>query len=157
MKTFTALALAAAFVAVAPLGATATATAPAPARGSACALIGPTDVVASTGGAPIGPMRPHAYPNDPASECYILTSAGTIKAALFPVEGARQMSSIRAGYGALETVHGIGDEAVYSKRYATLAIRRGKSTLMLSLASPDDAQNRRIVLALGKRVAPKIR
>jgi hypothetical protein len=28
---------------------------------------------------------------------------------------------------------------------------------MLSLASPDDAQNRRIVLALGKRVAPKIR
>ncbi|MDB5042465.1 MAG: hypothetical protein JWN27_3191 [Candidatus Eremiobacteraeota bacterium] len=151
MKTITALALAAAFVAVTPLCATATA------RANACALIGPADVVASTGGPPTGPVRPHAYPNDPASECYILTSKGTIKAALFPVEGARQMSSIRAGYGALETVHGIGDEAVYSKRYATLAIRRGKSTLMLSLASPDDAQNRRIVLALGKRVARKLR
>jgi hypothetical protein len=102
-------------------------------------------------------MRLQSFPNDPGTTCYIPSSAGTIKAALFPVEGARQMSSIRAGFGALETVHGIGDEAVYSKRYATLAIRRGASTLMFTLASPDDAQNRRIVFALGKRVAPKIR
>jgi hypothetical protein len=148
MKTFTALTLAAALVAVAQLGATA--------RGSACALIDPADVVASTGGAPTGPMRPHAYPNDPASECFIPTSAGTIKAALFPGKGAQQMAAFRAGYAPLETVHGISGEAGYSKRYATLAIRRGKSTLMLTLASPDDAQNRRILLALGKRVAPKI-
>jgi hypothetical protein len=151
MKTFTALALAAALVAVAPLGATATA------RGTACALIDPADVVASTGGAPTGPMRPHAYPNDPASECFIPTSAGTIKAALFPDEGVRQMAAFRAGYAALETVNGISDEAGYSKRYATLAIRHGASMLTLTLASPDDAQNRRILLALGKRVAPKIR
>jgi hypothetical protein len=149
MKTYTALALTA-LVAVAPLGATA-------AHGSACALIAPADVVASTGHSPTGPMRLQTFPNDPGSTCYISSSPGTIKAALFPLEGARQMSSIRAGFGALETIHGIGDEAVYSKRYSTLAIRRGKSTLMLSLASPDDAQNRRIVFALGKRVAPKLR
>jgi hypothetical protein len=117
----------------------------------------PADVVASTGGAPRGPIRPHAYPNDPASECLIPTSAGTIKAALFPDEGVRQMAAFRAGYAALETVNDISDEAGYSKRYATLAIRHGASMLTLTLASPDDAQNRRILLALGKRVAPKIR
>jgi len=149
MKTVTALALAAALVAAAPFGAAA--------RESACGLVSPTDVVASTGVAPTGPLRPRSYPHDPGSQCYIPTTAGTINAALYPNEGARQMASIRAGYGVLETVHGIGDEAVYSKRYSTLAIRRGKSTLMLSLASPDAAQNRRIVFALGKRIAPKIR
>jgi hypothetical protein len=151
MKTFTALTLGAALVAVAATGASATA------RGSACALIAPADVVASTGRPPTGPMRPQSFPNDPGTTCFIPSSAGTIKVALFPVEGARQMSSIRAGFGALESVHGIGDEAVYSKRYSTLAIRRGTRTLMVSLASPDDSQNRRIVFALGMRVAPKLR
>jgi hypothetical protein len=151
MKTFTALTLAAALVAVAPFGATAAA------HGGACALIAPADIVASTGHPPTGPMRLQAYPNDPGSTCYVPTSAGTVNAGFFPLEGAKQMSSIRAGYGALETVHGIGDEAVYSKQHSMLAIRRGKSTMMLSLVSPDDVQNRRLMFALGKRVAPKLR
>lgn len=138
-----------AFIGVAPL---ASAAAPL----NACTVIRPADIVGAVGSAPSGPGRLRTYPNDPASECLIPTSAGTIQASLFPGLGAKQMSAFRAGYQPLEAVAGVGDEAAYSKQHSTLGIRRGTSMVMLSLASPDAAQNRRILIALGKRASSNL-
>jgi hypothetical protein len=122
----------------------------------ACSLVTRADVGAAVGGGAVTPGKLRRYQGETSSQCHYDTAAGNVVVAVFPDGGDRLFASVQASYGSLQVVPGMGDDAVYSKQHGTLAIRKGRSAMLLTLATPDAGRGHAILMALGHRVAARL-
>ena len=123
----------------------------------ACTLASRADVAKAVGGGTVSPGRLHRYAGDPVSECQYDTEAGNVVVTFDPTNHSQFFSAVRASYGVLETVPGIGDGAVYSKEHGTLAFRKGNANVLLTLDTPDEVRGCTVVVALARRIAPRLK
>ena len=123
---------------------------------NACTIVTRADVGTAVGHGTVTPGKLQQYPNDPTSQCQYDTDAGNVVVLFDPADGDRNFSAVQGSYGALQTVPGIGDAAVYSKQHGTLAIRKGHTDVLLTLATPDEARGYAVLMALAHRVALRL-
>jgi hypothetical protein len=122
----------------------------------ACSLVTRADVGIAVGGGAVTSGKLRRYHGETSSECQYDTAAGNVVVSVFPNDGDRLFASVQASYGSLEVVPGMGDGAVYSKQHGTLAIRKGRSAMLLTLLTPDAGRGHAILMSLGHRVAARI-
>jgi hypothetical protein len=127
------------------------------AQGNACSVVTRADVGAVVAKGTVTPGRLRTYAGDPTSECQYDSDAGNVVVTFDPTNRNQFLSSYKAGFASsLQTVHGIGDEALFYQQHGTLLIRKGKSVLMLTLDTPDQARGHAILWALAHRVVPRL-
>jgi hypothetical protein len=119
----------------------------------ACSVVTRADVGIAVGRGAVTSGKLRRYAGETASECQYDTDAGNVVVSLFPDKGDRLFAAVQGSYGSLQTVPGMGDDAVYSKERATLAIRKGRSAMLLTLATPEVGRGHAILMALGRRPA----
>jgi hypothetical protein len=122
----------------------------------ACSLVTRADVGMAVGRGAVTSGKLRRYRGEASSECQYDTVAGNVVVSIFPDDGDRLFAAVQATYGSLQNVPGMGDDAVYSKQRGTLAIRKGRSAMLLTLATPDAVRGHAILMALGRRVAPRL-
>lgn len=127
------------------------------AQGDACSVVTRADVGIAVGRGAVTPGKLRRYAGDPTSECQYDTDAGNVVVTFDPTNENQFFSRWQAGYASsLQTVPGIGDAALYYRQLGTLLLRRGRSVLILNLDTPEKARGHAILLALGRRVTPRL-
>lgn len=125
---------------------------------NACSIVTKADVSFAVGAGTIAAGKPQPqYAGDPTTTCQYETPAGNVVVTFDPTNYNQYLSRAKAGYGsAVKTVPGMGDEALYNQDHGTLWIRKGKSVLMLTLDTPDQARGHAVLFSLAHRVTPKL-
>jgi len=128
------------------------------AQSNACSVVTRADVGSAVGNGTVaqGRLQP-MYAGDPTSVCQYDSNAGNVVVTFDPTNHNQFLSSYKAGFASsLQTVHGIGDEALFYQQHGTLLIRKGHSVLMLTLDTPDQARGRAILWSLAHHVVPRL-
>ena len=151
LRHFSVPLIAAAFAAGVPFGASA-------ASPNACSIVTKADVAFAVGPGTISPGKPQPqHAGDPTTSCQYDSPAGNVVVTFDPTNYNQYLSRAKAGYGSsLKTVPAMGDEALYNQEHGTLWIRKGKSVLMLTLDTPDQARGHAVLFSLAHRVVPRL-